>query len=202
MRAQLVGLALVAATSVVAGPARAQTAVHPSSDALYIGLRAEPGVAYLVAYDLDILITDASTGISLGPSVSIAFGGDSSTDLGRQQEYLIAADFVRARLTVGQGYGLRAMVLIGAGMYLVGLPEQEHGPHVARLEDGTEVEVRERYDAALLPGALLTGGVGGDWYFDTHWGIAAFLVGHVRLDDQNRMPALWIEFGAGIRWGE
>ncbi|WP_157069745.1 hypothetical protein [Sandaracinus amylolyticus] len=195
-------LAFVAATSLLPASVRAQTAVHPSSDALYIGFRAEPGVAYLVAYDLDILVTDASTGISIGPSVSIAFGGDSSTDLGRQQEYLIAADFVRARLTVAQGYGLRATVLIGAGMYLVGLPEQERAPHVALLDDGTEVIVRERYASALLPGALLTGGVGGDWYFDAHWGIAAFLVGHVRLDDLNRMPALWIEFGAGVRWGE
>lgn len=202
-RIRLVGSIAIAIVGMVAPTlARAQSAVHASSDALYVGIRAEPGVAYLFAYDLDILVTDAQAGVSIGPSVSIAFGGESSADLGRRQEYLIAADFLRARITLGQTYGFRGMVLLGAGMYLVSLYEQATEPHPALLPDGTTTSVREVHPSALLPGALITGGVSADWYFDGHWGLAAYLVGHVRLDDQVRMPALWVEAGLGVRWGE
>jgi hypothetical protein len=192
----------LAGLSAFASPALAQSAIHATSDALYIGARAEPGSAWCFAYDLDILVTSPQIGISLGPSVSISFGGTSTTDQGRRQEYLIAADFVRGRFTLAQWHGLRGMALVGAGMTLVSLYDQETAPHDAVLQDGTVVTVTDHYPSALVPGALLTLGVGGDWYWDSQWGLAIYLVGHIRLDDQSRMPALWVELGVGMRFGE
>jgi hypothetical protein len=195
--ALLLGLLALASPVVAQAPS-----IHSTSDALYIGARAEPGGAWLFAYDLDILVTDPGTGISLGPSFSVAFGGTSSTDLGRRQEYLLAADFVRVRVSLAQTYGFRGMALVGAGMTLASLYEQSSLPHEAELPDGTTVVVTDRFPSLLVPGAILTLGFGADWYFDAQWGFCAYLVGHVRLDEQPRMPALWIEIGVGMRLGE
>jgi hypothetical protein len=198
-------LAALASTSVLAcaGTAVAQAPpIRAVSDAIYLGARAEPGGAWSFAYDLDILVSDASTGISLGPSFSVSFAGQSGTDQGQRQEYLLACDFLRARISVVQWYGLRIMALVGAGMTFVSLYEQASVPHTARLEDGTEVVVSETFPSLFAPGALLTLGAGADWYWDANWGLAAYVVSHIRLDDQPRMPALWIEVGIGLRFGQ
>lgn len=191
------GLALASSSASAQG-----NAIHATSDALYIGARAEPGGAWSFAYDLDILVTDPGSGVSLGPSLSVAFGGTSSTDLGRRQEYLLAADFLRVRVTIWQGYGFRGMALAGAGMTLASLYEQASLPHDAQLADGTPVVVTDHHPSALIPGAILTLGLGADWYWDAQWGVCAYLVGHIRLDEQSRIPALWVELGVGLRFGE
>lgn len=197
-------LALSAVLAVLGAPAAAgaQQPIHATSDAIYVGVRAEPGAAYLLAYDLDILVSDAETGISIGPSISVSFGGASSTDLGRLQEWLVTADFLRARATVARAGGFRLMALLGAGMYFVALEDQRTAPHLALLEDGTEVTVSEHHAWAFAPGAVITGGLGADWYWSDQWGISAYAVGHLRLDEQPRMPALWLEIGLGVRFGE
>ena len=182
--------------------ARAQQAIYRTSDAIYVGFRGEPGAAFLLAYDLDILVTDPASGVSLRPSASFSFGGQSSADLGRRQEWLLSADYLRVRVTLFQNYGFRAMALLGAGMWFAALHEQVGDPRAVLLEDGTPAIAREVHPWALLYGAVLTGGVAADWYFTDYLGITAFLVGHARLDDQSRMPGLWIEAGLGGRWGQ
>ena len=202
MRLFAAALAVIASLAVGASASAQSAAIHGVSDALYVGARAEPGGAWNFAYDLDILVTDAASGVSLGPSFSVAFGGSSSNDLGRRQEYLLAADFLRVRVTLWQGYGFRGMALAGAGMTLASLHDQSSAPHDALLADGTKVVVTDHHPYLLAPGAMLTLGVGADWYFDSHWGLCIFLVGHIRLDDQPRLPALWVELGVGVRFGE
>jgi hypothetical protein len=195
-------LAFLATLAIAPGVSAQAASIHATSDALYIGARAEPGGAWSFAYDLDILVSDPQSGVSLGPSISIAFGGTSSTDLGRRQEYLLTADFLRGRVTIWQGYGFRGMALVGAGMTLASLYDQTSLPHDAWLADGTSVVVTDHHPYALVPGAILTLGLGADWYFTSQWGLCAYLVGHIRLDEQPRMPALWVELGVGFRFGE
>jgi hypothetical protein len=193
-------LALVALASVPSS-ALAQRGTHSLSDAVYVGGRFLPDGAWLVAYDLDILVTHEAGGLTLGPSVSFAFGADGTSELGRHQEWLLTADLLRARWTAYEWHGLRAMLLVGAGMWVASLPEQQSPQRTVTLMDGTSAMVRDAYPAAWKPGAVLTVGVGCDWYWDAHWGLGAYLVGHIRLDDENRMPAFWLELGVGFRWG-
>lgn len=194
---------LVLLLGLVPVTARAQgRAVHSVSDAVYFGLSAGPAAAYTFAYDLDVLVTDTSTGISLGPSFSVAFGGDASAEHGLRQEYLLASDFVRVRATVVQRYGLRVTVLLGGGMYFASLPDQTTVPHPAQLPDLTPVVVTEHFPGVFVPGAMLTTGIGTDWYWDGRWGVGGYFVAHVRLDDQARMPSVWMEIGVGMRLGE
>lgn len=204
MLLRLLGLAaLVVASLAAPAAARAQSypALHPVSDAIYLGGRFEPDGAWLAAYDLDILATDARSGVSLGPSASISFGADGGSDLGRHQEWLIAADLLRARVSLMQEYGLRVMVLGGAGLWVASLPEQVTAPRPFVLPDGTSTTVTEHFGSAFTPGALLTLGAAADWYFDPRWAISAYLVGHIRLDVENRMPPFWMELGVGFRLG-
>lgn len=193
-------LALVAAPSV----ARAQSvaAVHSLSDAVYLGGRLEPDGAWLVAYDLDILVTRPSDGISIGPSVSFSFGADGGTDLGRRQEWLLAADLLRARGTVFQQYGLRLMVVAGAGLWVASFYEQSTQPHSVVLMDGTIATATDHFAGKFAPGGLITVGAAADWYWDPRWALSAYAVGHIRLDAENRMPAFWVELGIGFRLGE
>ena len=191
-------VALAAPTAARAQPA----AIHRISDAVYVGGRLEPDGAWLLAYDLDILVTSRSDGISVGPAVSFSYGSDGTNDLGRRQEWLLAADFLRARFTVLQQYGVRLMVMGGAGMWVASLYEQANAPHSVVLPDGTSVIASDHYASLIAPGALLTVGAACDWYWDAQWALSAYAVGHVRLDDENRMPAFWLELGIGFRLGE
>lgn len=204
MRFRFFGLAaLVAASWAAPALARAQSypALHPVSDAIYLGGRFEPDGAWLAAYDLDILVTDARSGLSIGPSVSFSFGADGGNELGRHQEWLLAADLLRARVSLMQEYGLRLMVLGGAGMWVASLPEQLTPARPVVLADGTTTSASDHFSAAFTPGALITLGAAADWYFDPRWAISAYLVGHIRLDEENRMPAFWMELGVGFRLG-
>lgn len=183
--------------------ASAQAAsIHNVSDAVYVGGRLEPDGAWLLAYDLDILVTSPQVGISLGPNVSFAFGSDGGFDLGRRQEWLLAADLLRARATVFQQYGARLMIVAGAGMWVASLYDQSTQPRPVVLMDGTTVSASEHFGSLIAPGALVTVGASADWYWDSRWAISAYAVGHVRLDQENRMPAFWVELGVGFRLGE
>jgi len=176
-------------------------AVHAVSDALYVGMQAGPDLAFLVAYDFDVLVSSRSDGISIGPSVSFGFGGQGSAEHGRIQEYLFAADFLRLRATVLQEWGMRVTLLFGAGMYFTSLIDQRTQAHPAELPDGTPVTVTEHFPGQQVPGAMISTGAGFDWYWDHEWGIATYLVTHVRVDEQTRIEPLWIELGVGIRLG-
>src|ERR1043165_2699601 len=143
--------------------------VHSVSDALYIGTQLGPDAAFLVAYDFDALVSDRSDGITLGPSVSFAFGGKGTAEHGRIQEYMLAVDFLRLRLTLAQEYGMRVTSLVGAGMYFTSLPDQRTDPHAAELPDGTPVTVTEHFPFQQVPGAMITLGAGFDWYWDNEW---------------------------------
>ncbi len=205
MLLRVLGLASALAVASLAAPAvgraQSQAALHPVSDAIYVGGRLEPDGAWLAAYDLDILVTDTRSGLSLGPSVSFAFGASGSNDLGRRQEWLLAADFLRARVSLMQDYGLRLMVVGGLGMWVASLPEQTSAPRPVLLPDGTTATGVDHFGSAFTPGGLVTLGAAADWYFDPSWAISAYLVGHIRLDQENRMPAFWMELGVGFRLG-
>ncbi len=196
---------MAAALIALASPrvASAQTAsIHNVSDAVYVGGRLEPDGAWLVAYDLDILVSSAQVGISVGPSVSLAFGSDGGSELGRRQEWLLAADVLRARVSVLQQYGARLSIVAGAGMWVASLWEQTTLPRQVVLVDGTTASASEHFGSRIAPGALVTVGAAADWYWDNRWAISAYAVGHVRLDQENRMPAFWIELGVGFRLGD
>jgi hypothetical protein len=205
--ARALGFALCAALALIgAAPSRALAqngqSSHSVSDAVYIGGRLEPDGAWLVDYDLDILLTSPSVGISLGPNVSFAFAADGGTDLGRRQEWLLAADFLRARWAMLSQYGFRVSIVAGAGMWVASFYDQSTQPRDVVLLDGTVVRASEHYPGAYVPGALLSVGASADWFWDASWGLSAYAVGHIRLDQENRMPAFWIELGIGIRLGE
>jgi hypothetical protein len=186
----------------LAAPASAQSAIHSVSDAVFVGGRLEPDGAWLFAYDLDVLVTDRSTGISLGPSVSFSFGADGGTDLGRRQEWLLAVDALRARATIVQEHGLRLMAVAGGGVWVASMYEQLTTPRQVILADGTTTQASEHYPSEFPFGGMLTVGAACDWYWDARWALAAYAVGHVRLDQENRMPAFWMELGIGFRLGE
>lgn len=178
------------------------SSAHEISDAVYVGGRLEPDGAWLVAYDLELQVSSPQVGISLGPSVSFSFGADGGNDLGRHQEWLLAADLLRARWAMLQQYGARLLIVAGAGMWVASFYDQTTPPRDVVLTDGTHAQASEHYAGLYAPGALVTVGVAGDWYWDASWALSAYAVGHVRLDQENRMPAFWIELGIGFRLGE
>jgi hypothetical protein len=198
-RASLIAIPLLL---LVAAPAAAQSSIHNVSDAVFVGGRLEPDGAWLFAYDLDVLVTDARTGISLGPAVSFSFGADGGTDLGRRQEWLIAADALRLRLSVVQEHGLRLMVLAGGGVWVASMWEQTTAPRQVVLTNGMTAQASDHYPSEFPFGGMLTFGAACDWYWESRWALAAYAVGHVRLDQENRMPSFWMELGIGFRLGE
>lgn len=195
----------VAALVALAAPRHAcaqASAVHSVSDAVFVGGRLEPDGAWLIAYDLDILVTSSSTGIYLGPSASFAFGSDGGSEQGRRQEWLLAADFLRARWAMIQQYGARLSIVAGAGMWVASFYDQTTQPRQVVLMDGSSATASQHFSGAFVPGALVTLGAAADWYWDASWALSAYLVGHVRLDQENRMPAFWLELGIGFRLGD
>ena len=198
-RARFLSLALLAWPGIAAAQ---PAAIHNLSDAVYLGGRLEPDGAWLVAYDLDILVTDTRAGVSIGPAASFSFGADGGADLGRRQEWLLAADFLRGRATVLQQYGVRLMVLAGAGVWVASLYDQTTQPRQVVLTSGMIATASDHYGSAGLFGGILTVGAACDWYWDARWALSAYAVGHVRLDQENRMPAFWLELGIGFRLGE
>jgi len=178
-------------------------AVHSISDAAYVGGRLEPDGAWLGDYDLEIYVTGiGDTGIYLGPNVSFALGSDGGNEQGRRQEWLLSADVLRARWALVQYYGLRFLVLVGAGLWVASFPDQTTLPRQVVLMDGTTTTASEHFAGAFVPGGQLTIGAAVDWFWDARWAIAVYLLGHVRLDRENRMPAFWMELGLGFRLGE
>jgi hypothetical protein len=198
----LASLTAIASPSVAA--AQRSSATHSVSDAVYLGGRLEPDGAWLVDYDLEFYVSAlGSTGIYLGPNVSFALGASGSTDLGRRQEWLFSIDVLRARWALFQdSYGQRFLVLVGAGLWVASFYDQTTTPRPVVLPDGSSVVASEHFAGAFVPGGQLTIGAAYDWFWDARWAVGVYLLGHVRLDQENRMPAFWLELGVGFRLGE
>lgn len=200
--ARVVALAaLVCVAAPALASAQSGNADHSISDAVYVGGRLEPDGAWLVAYDLEILATDHNTAISLGPSLSFSFAADGGNEQGRHQEWLLACDALRARWAMLHQYGFRLSIVAGAGVWVASFYDQTTSLRQIVLADGTTVMGSEHFAGAFVPGGMITLGATADWYWDATWGLSAYLVGHVRLDQENRMPPFWLELGLGFRLG-
>lgn len=195
---------LLAILALAPSSARADELPTIASDGLYVGARAEPGVALTLAYDLDIYLTEDRV-LSLGPAASFSFLGEEGSELGRRQEYLLAIDFLRLKVAMNDGHGpLRPYLFVGGGMTWAHLPAQTSPPRdVFLLPDGTPATAEVRYTAADLFGGLLSVGGGLDFYPDESipLALALTLVSHFRLSDEARMPFFWAEALVGVRFG-
>ena len=185
-------------------PSAARADEHPTiaSDGLFVGGRAEPGIALTFAYDLDIYLTEDRV-LSLGPAASFSFLGEDGRELGRRQDFLLAIDFLRLKVAMNDGHGpLRPYLFVGGGMTWARLPAQTSGPRdVFLLPDGTPAVAEVRYDAIDDFGGLLSLGGGLDVYLVESFGLAFALAGHVRLSDRERLPLFWAEALVGVRFG-
>lgn len=191
---------LALAPFLASGVAHAQRR-HDTTEALLVGGRFDPGAAWLVAYDLEIEL-GTPCGFNLGPSASVAFGGQDGDQ--QRQDLLATLDVLRGRFLLDEHHcgscGYRLQALLGAGLYYV-----MHGaaeiPRTYVNDNGDMVPVLERFAADWRFGAQVTGGMSADWWFTSEWAITGMLAFHVRLDDYARMPGIWAEASLGIRFG-
>ena len=194
-------VALLAA-AVTPQTARADRYPTISSDGLFFGARLDPGAALSLAYDLDIYLT-GDRFLSVGPAVTFSFLGEDGSGDGQRQDWLLAIDFLRFKVAVtGPDGPFRVYVLIGGGMYLANLPEQESEElDVVLVPDGTPARAVIRYGALEGFGGLLTIGAGADWYLVDNFAIALQLVVSVRASEESRVPDYWGQALLGIRFG-
>ncbi|MGE0784561.1 MAG: hypothetical protein AB7S26_02660 [Sandaracinaceae bacterium] len=198
----LVAGALALAAALPATSARADNRPTIASDGLFIGMRLEPGVALLFAYDLDIYLTGDRL-ISLGPAASFAILDEDGVELGRRQDWLLTIDFLRLKVALIEGDSeIRPYLFVGGGMTYASLPQQETEPRdVLVLPDLTPASAIVRYPAIEDFGAQISFGAGFDWYLVDNFALAVGLAAHLRLTDEERLPLLWGELTAGIRFG-
>jgi hypothetical protein len=196
----LLRLAILLTLLLAPSPASAHPTV--ASDGIYIGARLEPGAALALAWDLDIYLTGDRL-LSLGPAVSFAFLGEDGRELGRQQDYLFSVDVLRFKLSLNGGDDwARPYLFLGGGFYYAFLPEQRSDPHdVFLLPDGTPATAELRYERIEDLAGLASAGGGVDLYVLDSFAIAASVVTHLRIGDQNRIPLFWAEALVGIRFG-
>jgi len=194
----LLTLALVATS---AGSVASAQQRHDTTEAIYVGGRFDPGAAWLVGYDLEIEL-HTSCGFNLGPSASVAFGGQDGNE--QRQDLLATLDVLRARFLLDEHHcgscGYRLQALVGAGMYFA-----MHGAaQIARTyenDNGEIIPVLEGFSDEWRFGAQVSAGMSADWWFTREWALTGVLAFHVRLDDYARMPGIWAEAGLGIRFG-
>ncbi len=195
---------LLAALAVALFPAAASADEHPTiaSDGLYIGARLEPGGALLVGYDLDIYLTGDRL-VSLGPAVTFAFLGEDGADLGRRQDWLLAVDFLRLKVSLIGGEGpFRPYLFLGGGMTYASLPAQETEPReVIVLPDRTPATAVIAHPQAETFNAQIAAGAGADLYLTDSFGLSLGVAARVRLTDDERMPLAWGEAFFGVRFG-
>ena len=202
MNAKLLSLVVLLATLLGVSPATAQSYPTTASDGLFVGVRAEPGAALSLAYDLDIYLTGDRV-LSLGPAVSFSFLSDSGSDFGRRQDALLQLDFLRLKVGLAGGNSrFRPHLLVGGGMYYAWLPEQRSAPRdVFVLPSGEPATAELRFESVEQFGAVLSLGAGLDVYLVDNFAIAIALVGHLRLSDEDRVPQFWSQALIGIRFG-
>ena len=198
---RLTALVLVSLALLPASPAQAQDFPTLASDGLFVGGRLEPGGALLLGYDLDIYLTGDRV-LSLGPAATFSFLGEDGADQGRRQDWLLTIDFLRVKVSIADGNSrVRPYLSLGGGMTYAALPEQTSGPIEVVLEDGTLATAERRFAATEDFGGQISFGAGLDVYLIDSLAIAAAVVGHLRVHEQDRLPLFWTELMLGLRFG-
>jgi hypothetical protein len=184
---------IAALLSVALLPSTAQADRRPrlASDAFYVGMRVDPGVGLLAAWDLDIYL-QRDRALSLGPGISVAVLGTETSEGGRDQDFLLCADILRFKVGVNEpGGGWHPYFMLGIGFLYARLPAQPETfplfthPHPA-LEEFA---------------GLLTFGAGADLFADGPWALALIWQNRYRLSGTSRIPDVWSELALGIRFG-
>lgn len=171
-----------------------------SSDGLYLGARFEPGVAFTLAYDLDVYLS-RDRFVSIGPAASMSFLGSNGSELGRRQDYLLAVDVARLKISLTQEPSTRTYILVGGGFDIAHLPAQEGSLRDVTLASGTVASARLTFPEQSSVNGLISVGLGFDAYLNSHFGLATALVSHIRVGGDDRVPRFWAELLFGFRFG-
>jgi hypothetical protein len=174
-------------------PSTAQADKRPrlASDAFYVGMRVDPGVALQAAWDLDIYL-DHERSVSLGPGVSVAVLGTEQSR-GRDQDFLLCADVLRFKVGVNEpGGAWHPYFMLGVGFLYARMPEQTW-----MLDEMTSRSFPELEEFA----GLMSFGAGADLFSEGPWGLALLWTTRFRLSGTSRLPDEWMELAIGIRFG-
>jgi hypothetical protein len=197
--AVLTAIAPIAALSSIALlPSTAEADRRPrlASDAFYVGMRVDPGVALLAAWDLDIYLS-RDRALSLGPGISVAVLGTESTDGGRDQDFLLCADILRFKVGVNEpGGSWHPYFMLGIGFLYARMPAQTE-----MFELGPMTPLTRPYSQLEEFAGMLTFGAGADLFADGPWALALIWQNRYRLSGSSRIPDVWSELALGIRFG-
>lgn len=184
------------------GQAFARERPTVATDAFVIGTRLVPRAALLAGWDLDVYLTH-DRALSLGPAVSVAVLGPSASG-GAEQKLLVAVDVARLKIGVNEAGGeWRPYFMLGGGFSYVHLTEQADPDVTVRLalDGGTDATGERRYEEVKKFLGILSFGAGADLFVGGPWALTLAMTTHVRLGGLDRMPELWEELTAGIRFG-
>lgn len=189
------GVLLGVLTALLPSTAEADKRPRLASDAFYVGMRLDPGVALQAAWDLDIYL-DRERSVSLGPGISIAVLG-TEQEQGRDQDFLLCADVIRFKVGVNEpGGAWHPYFMLGVGFTYARLPAQTW------VIDGMAMPpVARSYPELEEFAGLMTFGAGADLFSDGPWGLALIWQNRFRLSGSSRLPHEWMELAVGIRFG-
>jgi hypothetical protein len=193
-------IAPIAATVLLPSTAEADRRPRLASDAFYVGMRVEPGIALLAAWDLDIYL-QRDRAVSLGPGVSVAVLGTEDNTDGHNQDFLLCADILRFKVGVNEAGGeWHPYFMLGIGFLYARLPAQEEGIRLT-TGDPLPMEVTRQHPVLEEFAGMLTFGAGADLFSDGPWGLALIWQNRYRLSGNSRIPDVWSELAIGIRFG-
>ena len=173
-----------------------------ATDAFMIGTRLSPGAALVAAWDLDVYLS-RDRAVSLGPSVSVAVLGPAARN-GAEQKLLIAVDVGRLKIGLNEAGGeWRPYLMFGGGFAYVHLPAQvDTGVEFTTPEAPGTIVTGDRHFGDLQKFlGILSFGAGTDLFVGGPWALTLAMTTHVRLGKTARVPEVWEELAAGIRFG-
>ncbi|RLB52270.1 MAG: hypothetical protein DRJ42_15340 [Deltaproteobacteria bacterium] len=152
-----------------------------SSDGVYAGAAVGSGVALVVGYDLDVYLSPTRR-FSLGPGFAATFFGAEAPD-DQRQDYTLEVDPLRFKVQVGDGAAVRPYGLLAVGFVY------------GRFPAAGGLAVGDAYAATMTVGA------GADFWLEEHWALTTLLQSRLRLSAADRLPIVWVELAAGVRFG-
>ena len=181
-------LSVLPALMLLPSTAEADKRPRLASDAFYVGMRVDPGVALQAAWDLDIYL-DRERSVSLGPGVSVAVLGNEQ-ERGRDQDFLLCADVLRFKVGVNDpGGAWHPYFMLGVGFLYARLPAQ------------VDETLMRMFDELEEFAGLMSFGAGADLFSEGPWGLALLWTSRFRLSGSSRLPSEWMELAIGIRFG-
>jgi hypothetical protein len=189
-------IAPIAATVLLPSTAEADRRPRLASDAFYVGMRVDPGIGLLAAWDLDIYL-QRDRAVSLGPGISVAVLGTEDDTGGRNQDFLLCADILRFKVGVNEPGGeWHPYFMLGIGFLYARLPAQ-----VEPIGEAMGMPVTRNHVELEEFAGMLTFGAGADLFSDGPWGLALIWQNRYRLSGNSRIPDVWSELAIGIRFG-